>query len=635
MSASYQPVLWNTFKKQYDIILWGAILSYLCIFIGVSIFLYPSQNVNTTLIRAFGTLAILLLHIILIIGPVSRISNKFIPILYNRRHLGVSMFLIAATHAVLSILQFHGNGNVHPLISIFTSNLHYNSFIYFPFQTLGFFALIILAIMAFTSHDFWAHFLGPKFWKTMHMLVYLAYSLVIMHVALGILQFEKSPVLVSLLISGFAVVAGLHLWAGFREKGKDEILNEKRDPAFTYVCNLEDIEEDKAKMLNVNNERVAIFKYNGKLSAVHNVCKHQMGPLGEGKIIDGCITCPWHGYQYRPEDGCAPAPFTEKLATYQLELAGNKIYINVTAQPEGTFIEPIQIPVSSNEKEQNLFFIGWANNKKRLLKVSKVAAFVALAFIALLGTVLSLSQQRLSPFKIDYDNVKKIEGWLSNKPVPSLKIIDGKDAYGNPVYKIILLMDAFKFGADGVVKKVLNGDSVKYVRLTGYLSSNIISCSDTSSAGCNEICTQCITGTTNNPVMEIENGQYSFEAAKAPVAFANSIVNKGTQTFTGQIIDPKCYFGAMNPGEGKPHLSCAARCISGGIMPVLKYQVNNQNKYAVLVGVNGEKINNEVLNFIGVPVEIKGNLSEMENWGVLKIDTKTGLSMVNNNGISY
>ena len=374
-------------------------------------------------------------------------------------------------------------------------------------------------------------------------------------------------------------------------------------------------------MVNVQNERVAIFKYDGKLSAVHNVCKHQMGPLGEGKIIDGCITCPWHGYQYQPEDGCAPAPFTEKVATYQLQLVGDKIYVNVTPLPEGTFVEPFLIPAPAAEGLKSQFFIGWANNSKNLFRVSRLSAFFALLFIALIGIVLSSSQQKLSPFNIDYNNVKKIEGWLSNKPVPSLKIIDGKDANGNPVFKTILLMDAFKFGADAVVKKVLNGDSVKYVKLTGYLSSNIIGCSD-SSKDCVEICSQCIIGTTDNPVMEIENGQYSFESKQAPFASRSNVISIGMQTLRGEIIDPKCYFGAMNPGQGKPHLSCAARCISGGIMPVLKYEANNQNKYAVLVGLNGEQINSEVLNFIGVPVEIKGNLSSMDNWGILKIDIK-------------
>ncbi len=627
MSASYQPVLWNKFKKQYDVILWGAIILYLSIFTGLTIYFYPAQNINTTLIRAFGTLAIILMHGILIIGPLSRISNKFLPILYNRRHLGVSMFLIAAIHGFLSILQFHGNGNVNPLLSVFISNQHYGSFIFFPFQTLGFAALIILAAMAFTSHDFWLHFLGPKFWKLMHMLVYVAYGLIMLHVTLGIIQFEKSPVLVGLLITGLIAVASLHLWAGFKEN-KTSKINNALDKDWNFVCSIQDIEEDKAKMVNVQNERVAIFKYDGKLSAVHNVCKHQMGPLGEGKIIDGCITCPWHGYQYRPEDGCAPAPFTEKVATYQLQLAGDKIYVNVTPLPEGTFIEPLLIPAPAKDNLKSQFFIGWAKNSKNLFRVSRLSAIFALLFIAFISVILSSSQQKFSPIKIDYSNVKKIEGWLSNKPVPSLRILDAKDAYGNPVFKTILLVDAFKFGADAVVKKVLNGDSVKYVRLTGYLSSNIIGCSD-SSKDCVEICSQCIIGTTNNPVMEIENGQYSFETIQAPFASRSNVISIGMQTLRGEIIDPKCYFGAMNPGQGKPHLSCAVRCISGGIMPVLKYVANSEKKYAVLVGLKGEKINNELLNFIGVPIQITGKLSTIGNWGVLYIDERNSVRIIN------
>lgn len=536
--------------------------------------------------------------------------------------------MIALVHAFLSLLQFHGNGNVHPLISLFTSNLHYNSLVFFPFQTLGFFSLIIFAAMAFTSHDFWLYFLSPKFWKVMHMLVYVAYGLILLHVALGIIQFERSPLLVVLLITGFATVAYLHLFADVKENRTDKKHNNTLDENWNYVCDVEEIEYDRAKMVKVKKERVAIFKYDGKLSAVHNVCKHQMGPLGEGKVIDGCITCPWHGYQYGPQDGCASAPFTEKITTYQLKLSGNKIFINIAALPEGTFIEPVMISSETQEQKLSPFFIGWAKNNKMLFTTTRLSAIAASIFILIIGVVLSNSQKKLSGFAIDYDNVKKMEGWLSVMPVPNLKVIDGRDGYGNPVYKTILLMDAFKFGADAVVKKVLNGDSVKYVRLTGYLNSNIIGCID-SSKDCVELCSQCIIGNTNNPVMEIENGQYSFHAIKAPVASSVNISSLGMQTLHGEIIDPKCYFGAMNPGQGKPHLSCAARCISGGIMPVLKYEVNNQNKYAVLVGLSGEKINIDVLNFIGVPVEIKGNLSAMDGWGILKIDAKNSVHISN------
>ena len=55
-------------------------------------------------------------------------------------------------------------------------------------------------------------------------------------------------------------------------------------------------------------ERIAVFRDGTQVGALSNLCAHQNGPLGEGRVIDGCVTCPWHGYQYRPEDGCSPPP---------------------------------------------------------------------------------------------------------------------------------------------------------------------------------------------------------------------------------------------------------------------------------------------------------------------------------------
>ena len=91
-------------------------------------------------------------------------------------------------------------------------------------------------------------------------------------------------------------------------------------------------------------ERVAVFRHDGRLSAVSNLCAHQNGPLGEGRIVDGCITCPWHGFQYRPEDGCAPPPFTEKLATYRVRLNGRRILLDPRPNPPGTHVEPVPVP---------------------------------------------------------------------------------------------------------------------------------------------------------------------------------------------------------------------------------------------------------------------------------------------------
>ena len=94
----------------------------------------------------------------------------------------------------------------------------------------------------------------------------------------------------------------------------------------------------------IGAKSIAIFKYEGKLSAVDNACKHQNGPLSEGRIIDGCITCPWHGYQYQPHNGTSPPPFGEKLATYDVKVEGKQVWVNPEGHAEGTAIEPCKIP---------------------------------------------------------------------------------------------------------------------------------------------------------------------------------------------------------------------------------------------------------------------------------------------------
>src|ERR1044072_3409210 len=107
MSEKYAAISWNRQKKIYDAILWSGVVGYLLLFIGLGSFLQPFATIETLLIRAFGTCAILLLHIVLIIGPLCRLHPAFLPLLYNRRHLGVTTFLVGAVHAGLSIFQFH------------------------------------------------------------------------------------------------------------------------------------------------------------------------------------------------------------------------------------------------------------------------------------------------------------------------------------------------------------------------------------------------------------------------------------------------------------------------------------------------------------------------------------------------
>jgi len=174
------------------------------------------------------------------------------------------------------------------------------------------------------------------------MLVYVAYVLLVMHVVLGALQSEMQPVYVVLTTVGVVVVSGLHLFTGFRELRVDATAQEPGE--WMRVGSVDDIKPNRALVVPVPDaERVAVFRYDNKISAVSNVCAHQGGPLGEGKIVDGCLTCPWHGYQYGVDNGQSPPPFTETISTYRVKLEGREILLDRRPLAPGTFVEPLLI----------------------------------------------------------------------------------------------------------------------------------------------------------------------------------------------------------------------------------------------------------------------------------------------------
>ncbi|MCC7388332.1 MAG: ferric reductase-like transmembrane domain-containing protein [Phycisphaerales bacterium] len=352
MSAGYKAVQWNAHKRRYDAAVAGFIVLYLASFVGVGMATHrPPDDISPPilLIRALATLGIVMLHIILAIGPLARLDARFAPLLYNRRHLGVAFFLVALAHALLATLFYGGFGVQNPASAVLAGYGSFASVSAFPFEVLGFAALLVFFVMAATSHDFWLANLSPRVWKWVHMSVYAAYFLVVGHVVLGALQSETSPLYAGLLFAGVAGLIVLHGLAGLRDRRQDRGAISP-DGAWVDVGDVGEIAENAAKVVCLaGRERVAVFRHGGRLSAVSNVCAHQGGPLGEGRVIDGCITCPWHGYQYRPGDGQSPPPYTEKIPTYRVRVEGRRIMLNPEALAPGTPVEPAIIPPAPEE----------------------------------------------------------------------------------------------------------------------------------------------------------------------------------------------------------------------------------------------------------------------------------------------
>src|SRR5436853_7322610 len=144
MSVQYGAISWNRQKKVYDLTLVSLLALYLALFVSVGAWRNPSATAETLLIRALGTAAFLLLNVVLCIGPLSRLDRRFLPLLYNRRHLGVATFLVGLAHGVLVTGYYHGFGRTNPLGSLLATNTEYGSLSAFPFEVLGLLALLIL-----------------------------------------------------------------------------------------------------------------------------------------------------------------------------------------------------------------------------------------------------------------------------------------------------------------------------------------------------------------------------------------------------------------------------------------------------------------------------------------------------------
>ncbi|MCV6596723.1 MAG: ferric reductase-like transmembrane domain-containing protein [Mangrovicoccus sp.] len=342
MSDRYIPVQWNANKWLYDGVLLIACAAYILVFLRLGA---PAADLTRPVdgailrMRAFGSCAFFMLSVILCIGPLARLDRRFLPLLYNRRHFGVITALVALTHAVYVLNWYYAFSPTDPMVALLGANTSYGQILGFPFETLGIVALLILAVLAATSHDFWLSFLGPPLWKALHLLIYLAYGCVVAHVALGYLQDSKNPAFALLFGLSALAVAGLHLAAWAKAPRKSRGSGE-----WIAVAAPHEIADGRAKILPMpDGKRAAVFRDGDRIGALSNACAHQNGPLGEGRVIDGCVTCPWHGFQYRLEDGCSPPPFTEKVPTYNLRLRDGVIEIATKPNAPGTPATPLQI----------------------------------------------------------------------------------------------------------------------------------------------------------------------------------------------------------------------------------------------------------------------------------------------------
>jgi 3-phenylpropionate/trans-cinnamate dioxygenase ferredoxin subunit len=91
---------------------------------------------------------------------------------------------------------------------------------------------------------------------------------------------------------------------------------------------LADIGEDAAFPTKLGNRPIALYRLDGQIHALDDVCTHALALLSQGFIADGAVECPLHGARFDIATGrCLAPPASVDLRTYAVRIDGDDVYV--------------------------------------------------------------------------------------------------------------------------------------------------------------------------------------------------------------------------------------------------------------------------------------------------------------------
>jgi nitrite reductase/ring-hydroxylating ferredoxin subunit len=107
---------------------------------------------------------------------------------------------------------------------------------------------------------------------------------------------------------------------------------EDRPTDWTRVAADVDLADGTPLKATAGAASIMLYRKDGRVHALANTCSHMGGPLGEGTVDDGCVTCPWHGSTFRLDDGSiVRGPASTPQPTYEVRVADGQIEVRASA----------------------------------------------------------------------------------------------------------------------------------------------------------------------------------------------------------------------------------------------------------------------------------------------------------------
>lgn len=241
------------------------------------------------------------------------------------------------------------------------------------------------------------------------------------------------------------------------------------------------------------------------------------------------------------------------------------------------------------------FYVGYLPVPRSLVRFARVLVPVLLWALVIASVVVARSQPDPGPAVWNDARAQSFTGTLVATPYPALVGDDGAGTH--------LLVELGKHGVARDLTPLLNSR----VQVTGWTIER-----------------------EGRRIIELEPDASALRPAHAhetgPLPLAWQPV--GIVTLRGEIVDTKCFLGAMKPGEGRTHRACAILCIQGGIPPTLVTRgPSGTARFTLLCDPSGEPFAGAqleaLLAHMAGPIEAQGLLEQAGDLQRLRLDSRS------------
>lgn len=95
------------------------------------------------------------------------------------------------------------------------------------------------------------------------------------------------------------------------------------------VASIDELPDDVGLVVEIEGKRLALFRYQGKVFAVDEVCPHRGGPLHEGTVQEGVLACPWHLWQFDLKTGESPVNPLSRIRVYRVSVEEGDVFVEI------------------------------------------------------------------------------------------------------------------------------------------------------------------------------------------------------------------------------------------------------------------------------------------------------------------